>query len=364
MVGVAPPMMGSAAMPPPDPFGAPPGGAPYGQPPGGGGYGGPPQQQGGYGAPAQGGYGAPAAPGGPDPFGATAGPGAFPGYGGQPAAPAQGGYGAPAQGGYGAPDPNQGYGAPAQQQGGYGAPAQQGGYGAPAQQQGGYGAPDPNQGYGAPQGQPGFPPPAGGGYGAPQQQQGGYGAPQGGQPGYAPPPQQQGYGQQDFGQQANLAVNDMQQAFANPGAIGAAGRPTIRNATRLQIMVYGLLIGGSVIGTILTIILAMIDPSLAMLGSIFNLLSLAGVIYMYVSLIKMHGELRSLQQNLFPWWHLLIPYYNIYLLWIVLPREITLAKQAVGSREPTRSIISFIFFPVYAFAADLNDIARAQGAQG
>lgn len=359
MVGVAPPMVGSAAMPPADPFGAP-GGAPYGQAPGG------------YGAP-QGGYGAPAAPpGGPDPFGATAGPGAFQGYGqpaappqqggyGQPAAP-QGGYGAPAQGGYGAPDPNQGYGAP--QQGGYGQPAApaQGGYGAPAQ--GGYGAPDPNQGYGAPQGQPGFPPPAQGGYGAPAQ--GGYGAPAGGQPGYAPPPQQQGYGQQDFGQQANLAVNDMQAAFANPGAIGQPGKASVRNAMRLQITIYALMFGGPVVMGILGGILgAIIDPSVgALLSSLGGLVYLAGAIYAFITIIKLHGELQSVAPGLFPWWHLLIPYYNIYLMWIVVPREVGKAKQAVGSREPARSIVHYIFFFVYALAADITDIARAQGAQG
>ncbi len=341
MVGVAPPMMGSAAMPPGghgggDPYGNPPGGSPYGNPPGqpGGGYGGPPQQ-------AQGGYGAPPA-GGPDPFGATAGPGAFPGgYGGAPQQPAQGGYGAPqqqGQGGYGAPDPNQGYG------------------GAPAQ--GGYGAPDPNQGYGG--GQPGFPPPGGGGgYGAPAQ--GGYGAPQGGQPGYAPP-QQQGYGQQDFNQQANLAVNDIQNAFSNPGGVG---RPTIRSALRTQILPYALMFGASILGTIVTVILAMIDPSLAMIGSLFNLLSLAGMVLMYLYLVKMHGELRSVNPQIsFPWWWYLVPFLNIYALWILTPQEVQKAKQALGVREPPRNIVLYIFFPLFAFASDLNDIARQQGAQG
>ncbi|RYZ68237.1 MAG: hypothetical protein EOP08_01010, partial [Proteobacteria bacterium] len=209
------------------------------------------------------------------------------------------------------------------------------GYGAPPQQ-GGYGAPDPNQGYG-------------------------------GQQGYAPPPQQQGYGQQDFNQQANLAVNDMKNAFANPGAIGAAGRPTIRAAGRLQIMLYAMMFGGPIVlGIIGGILGGLLDS--AALASICSLVGMliyfAGAIYMLITIIKMHGELRSVAPNLFPWWHLIIPYYNIYLMWIVLPREVGQAKQAVGSREPTRSIVHYIFFFVYALASDLNDIARAQGTQG
>ncbi len=381
MVGVAPPMMGSAAMPPAGggggtPFGAPGGGAPYGQPPGPGGYGGPPQGQGGYGGP-------PA--GGPDPFGATAGPGAFPGGYGAPQQPGQGGYGAPqGQGGYGAPQDQGGYGA-SQGQGGYGAPQGQGGYGAPQgqggygapQDQGGYGAPQGQGGYGAPQdqggyggapqgGQPGFPPPGGqGGYGGSPAQQGYGGPPQGGPPGYAPPPQQQGYGQQDFGQQAGLAVADMQNAFSNVGSIGAVGRPTVRNALRTQILPYALMIGGSILATIVTLVLAAIDPSLAMIGSLLNLLSLAGLVMFYLSLIKMHGELRGVNPQLpFPFWWYFVPILQIYALWILTPQEVEKAKQMLGVREPTRNIVLYIFFPHFAFASDLNDMARQQGAQG
>ena len=229
---------------------------------------------------------------------------------------------------------------------------------------GGYGAPDAGGqgGYGAPQQQPGFPPPGGGGYGAPQ---GGYGQPQGGQPGYAPPPQQQGFGQQEFGQQANLAVNEMQNAFANPGAIGAVGRPTVRNALRLQITIYALVVGGPIVfGIIGGILAALIDPMMVFVSLIGNLAALAGAVYMILTLFKMHGELRGVNPQVpFPAWWYIVPLLNCYALWIVTPQEVQKAKQMLGVREPARNIVLYIFFAVFAFASDLNDLARAQGTQ-
>ena len=254
MVGVAPPMMGSAPLPPPvDPgFGAPPPQHPPGG--GGGGFGGaapPPPAFGG--APAYGNT-----PQEPSTYGSNAGVNPL---GGTMVAPdgMGGGFAPPpgAPGGYGGP-PHQG--AP----GGYGAPGGQPGYGAPQQP---YGAPDPNAGgYGAPQGQYGAPPPqqpygaqpgqefgqqmqqgfnqatdaishginqalgSGGGYGAPQQQ--GYGAPQQ-QQGYGAP--QQGGAMQPYpggpmmqGQQGGMAQG-------MPGAHGPKAAPKNPLTTALMV---------------------------------------------------------------------------------------------------------------------------------
>lgn len=133
MVGVAPPMPGSAPMgpPPADPGFPPP--AAFGPPPAA-----PPPV-----APEHAAFGSAQ---GVNPLGGTmVAPDGF----GSPPPGAPGGYGAPPQ------DPNMGaYGAPPQQ--GFGAPPQQG-YGPPPGQPGGYGAPPGAPGgYGAPQGQPDF----------------------------------------------------------------------------------------------------------------------------------------------------------------------------------------------------------------
>jgi len=46
-------------------------------------------------------------------------------------------------------------------------------------------------------------------------------------------------------------------------------------------------------------------------------------------------------------------------MWIVLPAEVTKAKQMVNAQQPTRGIVVYIFLWLYALAADLNDISKA-----
>jgi hypothetical protein len=73
----------------------------------------------------------------------------------------------------------------------------------------------------------------------------------------------------------------------------------------------------------------------------------------------MVNEVKSVTRNDgFAWWPMLVPGYNIYWMWLLVPQEVTKAKQMVGAQAPTRSIVLYIFLWHFAFASDLNDLAR------
>ena len=245
---------------------------------------------------------------------------------GQPQQPQQGGYGQPQQ-------PQQ-----PQQQGGYGQPQQQGGYGQPqpGAQPGGYGQPPAGQpgGYGQPGGQPG------------------YGQPQGGQPGYG---QQPGGG---FGGAMQGAFGQMQQGMPGMGFGGAPGgaKPTVRNAVMTMLLPFGIIVVGNIIATILVM-----ATDVAALGLIGNLFGLAGAVIYLMSLIKMTNELKTVTGNAsFAWWPAIIPFYQYYWMWVMVPGEMAKAKQMRGIQKPARGFIVYFFFFLYAYAADLNDLANGQ----
>jgi hypothetical protein len=100
---------------------------------------------------------------------------------------------------------------------------------------------------------------------------------------------------------------------------------------------------------------------LALVGTLFYALgALAGGALGLIASIKMIGELnRVTGSSTVQWWHLLIPLYGYYVMWIVLPAEVTKAKQMVNAQQPTRGIVVYIFLWLYALAADLNDISKA-----
>ena len=291
-------------------------------------------------------------------------PGYPPGYG-QP--PQQGGFGQPQQ-----QQPQQpGYGQP--QQPGYGQPQQppqqQPQYGQPPQQQPQYGQP-PQQpgaqpGYGQPPGgqpgaQPGFGQPPGGqpGYGQPPGGQPGYGQAPGGQPGYGQPPG----GQPGYGQQAPAGGfgGAMQGAFGQMGGgmqgmVGAAGgKPSVRNAFVVGIL--PLIIGfvaSSVFGTLAGVL------EVGLLGLVGQLIFFACDIWWLINIIKMVNELKAVTRNPgFAWWPIFIPIYGLYWVCIMLPQEVTKAKQMSGLQQPARGIALYFLVPGFALAADLNEIAK------
>jgi hypothetical protein len=52
-----------------------------------------------------------------------------------------------------------------------------------------------------------------------------------------------------------------------------------------------------------------------------------------------------------------IPLYQYYWAWIMVPQEVTKAKQMMGVQAPTRNIVLYIFLFPFALASDLNDMA-------
>jgi hypothetical protein len=75
--------------------------------------------------------------------------------------------------------------------------------------------------------------------------------------------------------------------------------------------------------------------------------------------ITMVNELKAVTRNeSFAWWPIFIPIYSLIWAWIMVPEEVTRAKQMLGVQQPARSIILYIFLWHYALAADLNDMVR------
>jgi hypothetical protein len=101
--------------------------------------------------------------------------------------------------------------------------------------------------------------------------------------------------------------------------------PVRRNPLTTLLIPVGVIVGGAIVGTILTIILAKIALALAPVGSLLTLLlELGGCVLLLLSMMKMASEIKSVTRNeAFVWWHMLIPFYNIYWIWILLPQEVT-----------------------------------------
>ena len=99
---------------------------------------------------------------------------------------------------------------------------------------------------------------------------------------------------------------------------------------------------------------------IAAIGLLGSISSLVGAVLYIISVVKMVGEMKAVTRNdSFAWWPMFIPIYSIYWMWILVPQEMAKAKQMAGLQNPPRGIIAYIFVFLYAFAADLNDIAKA-----
>jgi hypothetical protein len=144
------------------------------------------------------------------------------------------------------------------------------------------------------------------------------------------------------------------QAGAIVGTLSSAGTkgPTRRNALMTLLLPFGVLVGGSILSTIL----AMLIPSLYFIGS---LVSLGGLVWFVLLTIPMVNELKSVTQNAnLAWWPIVVPFYSMYWAWLIIPAEVARAKQILGVQQPPRPLVLYIFLWPFALASDLNDMVR------
>jgi zinc ribbon protein len=262
------------------------------------------------------------------------------------------------QGGAGAPGAAPPYGPPHGQPGGGSGPGQ--GQGTSPMQAPPYGGPL----YGAPpqHGFPpfGVPPPAPGTPGPPP-----YGTPPpnaygGGDPyGQAQPPV--GYGQPMPTPPMGGPMGQGMVPYGQPpsgmvGTLKSQGgdtAPTRRNALMTLLLPGALMFGG----IILSVVLAwLVSPTLLSLVSLFML---AGGVWYLLLAIQMISELKSVTRSEeLAWWPMIVPIYQLYFMWFVVPQEVAKAKQMVGARQPPQHMLFYIFLWPFALASDLNDLVR------
>lgn len=147
-------------------------------------------------------------------------------------------------------------------------------------------------------------------------------------------------------------------AAAAGGAMGAAmGGPAGPTgiSVRNPLMVFGLSYGLIILANILTPILASISMVLTLVGS---LLSLAGVVMMFVFLWKMAGELEAFVQSPdFAKWNIIVPIWGA----LQLHKVVGMGYQKAGVREGQSHVALYVFFPTYFVPKDMNNIAQSGG---
>jgi hypothetical protein len=204
----------------------------------------------------------------------------------------------------------------------------------------------------------GGPPPLPGASGPPQ------GAPQpsayGGADAYGHGQSQPGYGHPSTQPSFGGAMVGYGQPLAAPmvgtlnSAAGSPTGPTRRNALLTLLLPAAVIFGGSILSVLLAIVLS--SPAVASLASVFIL---AGFIWSLVVAVQMISELKTVTRSEeLAWWPLIVPVYQLYFMWIVVPQQVVRAKQMLGSRHPPQHVLLYVFLWPLALALDLNDMAR------
>jgi hypothetical protein len=158
-------------------------------------------------------------------------------------------------------------------------------------------------------------------------------------------------GMMPYGGAAGGPQGALQGTLPSHGAVGAG--PTKRNALMTFLLPIAVMFGGSIVGTILAIAVAPV------FGLLSTLACLGGGVWYLLFTIQMVNELKTVTGSAdFAWWPILIPFYNYYWLLVLLPTEVTKAKQMRGVQAPTRNIILYFFLGNFALASDLNDFVR------
>jgi hypothetical protein len=171
--------------------------------------------------------------------------------------------------------------------------------------------------------------------------QSGYGAPNPG--GFSGPG---GTAMAPYGQAPLAGSMPGVKAFSGPG-------PTRRNALLTWLLPSAVMFAGFLIGVVLGLA---VSPAFFSLFGLFAL----GAMAWYVALaIQMTNEVKAVTRNEdFAWWPIFVPFYSMYWMWILVPQEVSKAKQLLGVQQPTQSIVLYIFLWHFALASDLNDMVR------
>ena len=151
-----------------------------------------------------------------------------------------------------------------------------------------------------------------------------------------------------------------------PGATGGAlvgtlsssssTGPTRRNALMTLLLPFAVIVGGSVVFTVLSILVSSLAGVFTLLQS---LCSLGGGIWFLLLTIPMVNELKAVTKNPnLAWWPILVPFYSMYWAWFIIPAEVAKAKQLLGVQQPPRPIVIYIFLWPFALASDINDMVR------
>jgi len=169
---------------------------------------------------------------------------------------------------------------------------------------------------------------------------------------------QQGFGQMGGAMQGAMGQMGFGGAMAGPGG----AKPTRRNAIMVLLMPGIFMFAGILVSVICGFIASAAESGIiGLIGSLLALVGfIAGAVVGIKSIINMTNELKSVTQNpAFAWWPIIIPFYNYYWAWVMVPQEMAKAKQMRGIQTPARGFIVYFIVFLYAFASDLNDIAKA-----
>lgn len=133
---------------------------------------------------------------------------------------------------------------------------------------------------------------------------------------------------------------------------GPLAAPSRRNALMTILLPAAVIFGG----VLLSVVLAFLSASLVPLAS---LVMLGGSVWYLLLAVQMTNEVKSVTHSeALAWWPLIVPIYQLYFMWVVIPQEVAKAKQMLGSRQPPQNIVLYIFLWHYALASDLNDMVR------
>jgi hypothetical protein len=127
---------------------------------------------------------------------------------------------------------------------------------------------------------------------------------------------------------------------------GGGGKPRQRNPVMTLLIPYGLMVGGNIVGAILSHIIGI-------LGLVGSLVSLVGTVLYFLVCYQMWNELKNTTKNpQFAIWPIIVPVWGA----LYVNQEMARAKQMMGL-PPPKSPILYIILEPWALAADMNEIA-------